>query len=297
MGRVESDQRFPFVSLEKAIERARQLYEADHRGGEISVGVAFAAWQYSEKSSGGFQTTAALKMYGLVEDIGAKDSRKLKLTKSALNYFRDEREDVRANLLQEFAVSPPLLATLWRQWGATPPSDMIARSHLKVDRNLSEQNARAVLGIYKDNLVFANLKGDGKSKEVVSPPADTQNKVKVGDFIQWTSGGQDQFKPARKVEWISEDGSHLRVFGSPTGIPVSEIKVVGDHSEASMRETPLHHSGNAVPGGPSAASGQQDFTVYQTGKRLQITADVDAEGLKKLKELLNKYEEILKIMN
>ena len=52
-----------------------------------------------------------------------------------------------------------------------------------------------------------------------------------------------------------------------------------------------------VPPSERVESGRSDFTVYQVGKRLQITADVDAEGLKKLKELLTKYEEILKLLS
>jgi hypothetical protein len=38
------------------------------------------------------------------------------------------------------------------------------------------------------------------------------------------------------------------------------------------------------------------MSVLLTGKRLQICADVDADGLAKLKEILTKYEEILKML-
>jgi hypothetical protein len=34
-----------------------------------------------------------------------------------------------------------------------------------------------------------------------------------------------------------------------------------------------------------------------TGGRLQITADVDLEGIKTLKQVLAKYEEVLKLVN
>lgn len=39
-----------------------------------------------------------------------------------------------------------------------------------------------------------------------------------------------------------------------------------------------------------------DMSVLLSGKRLQISADVDAEGLAKLKDILTKYEEILKML-
>ena len=95
MADVEAGQRFPFINLEKAVGRANELYSADQRGGEMSVSGAFAVWNYSDKSSGGFQTVAALKSYGL---LVSPQSGKVQLSKDALTYFRDEREDQRAKL-------------------------------------------------------------------------------------------------------------------------------------------------------------------------------------------------------
>lgn len=56
--------------------------------------------------------------------------------------------------------------------------------------------------------------GKRKSKEVA---------VQIGDLIQWESNGALQFPEPIKVEWISEDGEWLRVEGSDTGIPASEV--------------------------------------------------------------------------
>src|ERR1700733_1247517 len=46
----------------------------------------------------------------------------------------------------------------------------------------------------------------------------------VGDYVQWTSDGVDQFKPARKVTQIRD--RHVWVDGSQTGMPISEVTVV-----------------------------------------------------------------------
>jgi len=45
----------------------------------------------------------------------------------------------------------------------------------------------------------------------------------VGDYVQWTSDGVDQFNPARKVRQIQD--RHAWVDGSQTGIPISEVTV------------------------------------------------------------------------
>jgi hypothetical protein len=104
--------------------------------------------------------------------------------------------------------------------------------------------------------------------------------VKVGDYIQWTCNSVDQFKPVRKVTKI--EGDHLWVHGSMTGIPMNEVTVT---------DAP-----RALPAGIAAAGLESDISVLQVGKRLQITADVDANGLANLQEMLGKYAEILKIL-
>jgi hypothetical protein len=40
---------------------------------------------------------------------------------------------------------------------------------------------------------------------------------------------------------------------------------------------------------------KDDLSVLLQGQRLKITATVDLEGIGKLKEILSKYEEILKL--
>ena len=46
----------------------------------------------------------------------------------------------------------------------------------------------------------------------------------VGEYVQWTSNGVDQFRPARKVTQIQD--RYVWVDGSQTGIPISEVTVV-----------------------------------------------------------------------
>jgi len=179
---IKGSTRFPFVGLKRALKRAEAIFKAG-KGGDVLVSDAFALWEYSSKSSGGFQTVASLKMYGLCTDEGTHDKRRLAFTEEGKRYFLDERPQERAKLLKEFAIKPHMLRMLWQKWGAEPPEDVIARSHLKVDVGLSEQSARSLLSIFKENIAFADLKGsammepemedagdDGKDDEPPPPP-------------------------------------------------------------------------------------------------------------------------------
>ena len=73
------------------------------------------------------------------------------------------------------------------------------------------------------------------------------------------------------------------MFGSNTGIPVSDLTVVNPPLPPLVDQP-------AVPGRVEAGSawtqGENDFNVLQRGNRLQITADVDLEGLATLKDML-----------
>lgn len=295
---VEAGSRFPFINLSRAIERARVLHR---EAGQHSVLVTDLPrlWGYTEKASGWRQTVAALKYYGLISDAGSKDRRQVRLTEDARRYFLDERPEVHAELNKKFALLPKGLAALWGLWKSFPPADPIARSRLKVEFGYAENAAAELLGIYKANLSFANLtdrNDDSHVGEQASPPRMRLTPtpppppvVKVGDYVQWTSDGQDQFDRPKRINWVSEDGGHARVFGSMTGIPIDELTVTDPPK--------VPPSVRGLSGSDAYAGGDGDLNVLLHGNRLEITADVDRAGLKRLKEILSKYEEILNIID
>ena len=169
--------KFPFISLTKALERASALYASDPGNKGMSVPIAFAAWDYSEKSSGGFQTVSALKQYGLVRDEGSNDDRKVKLTENARRYFASEIEGDRAKYAHGFAISPAVMKHLAEHWNFGCPPDNVARTYLKNDLGLNEQSARSLLGIYKDNQSYI-----GDQKETVE--ADKEDSIPANDPVE-----------------------------------------------------------------------------------------------------------------
>jgi hypothetical protein len=178
----------------------------------MSVADAFVVWEYSAKSSGGFQTVSALKEYGLLQ---ATSAGKVRLTPEALAYFRDERESEHERLRGYFAHRPLLIQKLWidSKWQANPPSDPIARSHLKNEVGLSEQSARSFLAIYKENIAFAwdktdskppdpaPDKGKGGLKNDPPPPPPAINKVTVmeGERVAFT----EEMRPGQYLKVIA----------------------------------------------------------------------------------------------
>jgi len=259
MARDEASTRFPFINLEKALGRAEAIFAGDKSGRAMPVPVAFQLWDYSPKSSGAFQTVAALIGYGLMQDEGANEERRVRLTDSARRYFLDERDDVRAAMLRDFALNPPLFRALWvtDKWSEGLPADTVARSHLKVERKLNDQSSRALLGIFKDNIVFSGL------HQMRSPDSEPKRTIMLEEDTQAAAPTTEE-RPA----------------------VVREVSPVTIQAPEFPQPAPL-----------SSAPKPGEISVRFTGNRVAISADVDLSGLLKLKQLLVKYEEILRLLD
>lgn len=289
---------FPMIGLTKAVERTRALFDRAKRH-EVRLIDAGAAWNIAPKSSAILQTAAALLAYGLLDDSGSGESRKIKVSDLGWKILEDRRPGVKEASLAEAALKPKLIADLATHWRDGRVDDTICISELKFERGFTDDSAKRFLAVFDDTIQYAK----GKEPDKRSGTDDEQSKnrtdkgvsksefsrtVKVGDYVQWTSNGQDQFAPQRRVEWIADDGTHLRVFGSMTGIPMAEVTVVDPPKPPPLQQP--------QSGGSAYAGHDGQLNVLMSGSRLQITADVDLEGLKRLKEILTRYEGILELL-
>jgi hypothetical protein len=300
-------QRFPSDPLSKALDQARALYKIAQNIA-VPIPAASKAWGFTEKSSGGPTTVSCLKMFGLLLDNGSGAARRVKLSDDTIKIIRDPREmsSERDNLVRETALRPPLFRQIIDHFeGGLPPSDEALKTYLIFDVGLRDESVNDCMRVFADTMAFAKIAGsatipevadsnsrngaperpDGKQHDIPPP-----TKPKVGDYVQWTSGGVDQFRVPRKIVGIFPDGQHVQVFGSNTGVPMDELTVVD--ASAAM-PTPSSVTAPTIDASSAGRLGDNDFTVLQRGNRLQITADVDLEGITTLKEMLSDYESIL----
>lgn len=225
--------RFPFINLNKALERARAIFDNDKGGKGLQMPVAFAAWGYSDKSSGGFQTVSALKQYGLVDDEGSKEDRSVVLTEAGRTYFLTEIEADKAELRHKFAKSPQLLSHLLNLWEGGTVEDAVARTYLKTTLGMNEQSARSALGIYKSNLTHLSAKASGKPPQQKSEIEDSHpqdggvsfGNARVGDIIDWEANGIVGNPEPMKVVGVSDDQAWVFVEESDTGLPMEQVIV------------------------------------------------------------------------
>lgn len=163
MTRLIRSPSYPFIGLPEAVERARSLYAAARRSA-VSADAAAESWGYSAKSSGGKQTVAALRAFGLLEGEGA-----VRLTDRAVHILLNEGSEERDRLLRQVALAPPVYTRLWERYGPDLPSDKGLQTHLVLEMGFNENAVVDVIRGYKGTLDFAKLRGPEKAPASPAP--------------------------------------------------------------------------------------------------------------------------------
>lgn len=218
---------FPFISLNKAIERAETFRVAEggrpkHFSPLVS---ACKAWGIGVKTGPGIQTVAALGHYGLFEFQGSGEKRSARLTDLALRVLLDKQplSPERDELIRQAALAPRIHAELWKNWPEGLPSDPTLETYLVRDRGFSESGARDLIAQFKETIAFAKLGQPG-----IIPPAQgaeikekiAEDDIEVGDLIRAEIGGMLVPEKPVRVRAIQEHEGRPWVFvdGHEAGI-------------------------------------------------------------------------------
>jgi hypothetical protein len=309
-GARERSPSFPFISLKVAIERL-VAFEEHYKRTPASAETVGAVWGMKVGSGNVAQTISALKAFGLLEAQRGASGLEITISDDGRTYLRAQQESIRREVAKRIALNPKQIRSHWEKWGAERPKDAACLDDLVLKEAFTQDGAVTFLRVYDATIAYAGLVNGDKTEsklEEGSGDADLQKsarsdvqpknkhedqenrpKAKAGDWVLWCADGVDQFSTPRQVNWVSEDGSHARVHGSLTGIPMEELTI------ADPRKLPI--VGTQTKRASSAYAGVDgELNVLLTGQRLQITADVDLAGVERLKEVLGHYETILKLL-
>lgn len=223
---------YPAIGLRKAVERAKELYDK-HKRHDVPVAVAHKLWGYKANSGLANQVVGAMKAFGLIEVDGEGDGRKVRLSDRGCRIILGSNDSV--GLLRQSAVMPAIYKELWKKFepkGGIPDDDLL-RHHLVWDRTEGTFNPEYVdnfIAIFKDSLRYAGMQVAGIIPKAETTPEneieEQDHSPEVGDLVQWTSAGVDQFAEPRAVVGFSDDGQWVFVDGTSTGLPMDQLTVV-----------------------------------------------------------------------
>jgi len=169
---------YPFVDLEQAVGFAQKMYQFARRSPTQAESVIQEAWRYSPTSSGSQKTLAALKYFGLLEDVKGNEGRLIRISDRAYRIIIDDVASIeRRNALQEAALSPKAYLLCWTRWGKDMPPSM--RSTLIFDEGFIESTVDGFIADYKKSMEYAGLIGDAVESEPEAPEAESQPSVRL----------------------------------------------------------------------------------------------------------------------
>lgn len=177
---------YPAIDIGRAIDRVRTLYGIE-RQHLTPATQAVKHWGYSTLNSPGGGQLAALARFGLIEDEGTKDDRKVRVTDLAVKILEHPDPAERDAGVREAAMLPAVHQDMWQTYGADLPSEDNLRWFLTRERGFSENGAKDFLKEYRATIDFAKL----DSEPAQTPTARAQNDLEeapvpnpVDDSIQ-----------------------------------------------------------------------------------------------------------------
>jgi hypothetical protein len=143
---------YPALSLEAALAAVRKLKTAD--GTSPVPQETLAKFAGHNKMSGPARSKiAGIRQYGLIDSAGPG---KVRVADRALPLFFHEPADREyQQTLKALALTPPLFSALFENYAQA--SEATIRLHLVRERKFSEEGAKKLARIFKDNLAFAKL--------------------------------------------------------------------------------------------------------------------------------------------
>ena len=237
---------YPYFDLQKAVGIITEVFDYTKKNPTTPAAIIKDVLKLSTTSSSAKKTLAALRYYGLIEDVDGGSNKQVKLSRRALDIlFAEKSSAAYSNALRQAALEPVNYKYCWDAWGKDLPSDAAMKSHLILERGFIDTTVSGFIKDYKSTLKFAGFGSTPPPSADETPNNDdkTPPTVKIGDMIQWESDSQWQFDQPREVVKLSPENDFVFVPGSDTGIPISEVTVVeqgrdknpGGQSETSRR--------------------------------------------------------------
>lgn len=155
---------YPAISLETAVQRARQLYDKEKRHSAPILTVV-KHWGYTSLNGAALKTIAAVKKYGLIDEDGANDDRRVGLSRLADDILLNPDPAKRMEATRQAALKPGIHREMWEKYGLELPSDQTLAWELTRDRGFTDRGAAEFIRSYRATIAYAKLEA------TAAPPA------------------------------------------------------------------------------------------------------------------------------
>lgn len=294
----------PYLSIENALAIIQKVYDNERRHPVPVEVIAKHAGYKDLKSSSALRVLGTLNHYGLVEETGSGEDRKMKLSERALDIVLADATDSpkRLKAIRDAVLQPEVHRRILEAYPDELPSDSTLKNFLIRDLNFNDDQADPFIGKFRKSVDFAGVCGKNLTGEPAGEKDDDPENEKKPPAIPPKSGDlvvhlSDPTTP-RTVAQIDDTGEWALLAGDSEGVPVSELEVV---APADITVKP------PVPAKPAS---QNPFTGKKPPKKpdgpfisfpltndnnveLRLTSRVSKKDFERLKKLIDLSEDSL----
>lgn len=218
---------YPFFGLGEAIKKTRDLWDAQRKG-EGHLDSVVHALGYNGRNGASLRAIAALNHFGLTEESGSKDNRRLRLTDLAQDIIHlPDEDEKKLSSLKKAALMPTIHQILWERYQSTLPSDAIIKSFLVRDKSYNESATVDVIKNYRESFNLAKLgdlvelnPGDFEDIDEVKPPMPEWSALATATVAQRSIPSADQSEtPLTRTTPINQELPILVDHGQVARIP------------------------------------------------------------------------------
>lgn len=240
VGKRDRSPKFPYIGLAKALDRIQVLYGKVKRYDARVADIA-KDWDLSPKSSSTDRTVAALQSFGLIEDSGSGENRKIKLSELGARILADQRPGVREALLSEAALKPPAIADHARRWAGGRPDEAHALSMLQFEEGFTPDAAKLFLRVYDETIRFTsampsdNLADSGEEEDRAPADPPAANVAEERREIAVDPPKRREVKAGMKEDVFSLDEGDV-TFQWPASLSAESYQDLEDWTKLMMRK-------------------------------------------------------------
>ncbi len=151
---------YPHFGLSEAVGMVKQIVPVADESQAVSLPAAADALGLKPESSWLNLRLAALKKFGLIDDLpgGVTRDRRLRLTNAAMMLISlSPEEPIHKVLRKQAALRPAIYEDLWERFGPILPANERMREYLVKERQFNPQSVDALLENFRSTVEYAGL--------------------------------------------------------------------------------------------------------------------------------------------
>jgi len=157
---------YPAIDLGRAIARSRVIWDMEKQY-PMSPETVMKHWNYTSLNGPAGLQLSALVKFGLMDDQGTKNDRRVKLSDLAVTILNHPDESERQRAIRIAALTPQAHRDMWEEYGLNLPSDTNLMWNLTRERGFTESGAKEFIKEYRATIAYASM-DEGADDELTS---------------------------------------------------------------------------------------------------------------------------------